>query len=76
MGYACGFNSQGDITLNLVASGAPGTHLIDLYPMLFLGHGKAPWDYSIPFLAFAQDYPGLSLGYRIPTYRMAIEVVA
>lgn len=75
MGYACGFNSQGDVKLNIVASGAPGTHLIDLYPMLYLGHGKGPWSYSIPFLSFAQDYPGLSLGYRLPVYRLAIEVV-
>jgi len=75
VGYACGFNSQGDVKMNIVASGAPGTHLIDLYPMLYLGHGKGPWSYSIPFLSFAQDYPGLSLGYRLPVYRLAIEVV-
>lgn len=53
----------------------PGTHLIDLYPMVFLGHGKGPWNYNIPFLSFAQDHPALTLGYRLPTYRLAIEVV-
>jgi hypothetical protein len=32
MGYACGFNSNGDVTINSVATGHPGTHLIDLIP--------------------------------------------
>src|SRR5262249_16653461 len=36
-GYACGFNSNGDVTLELVATGGPGTHLIDLYPMVYAG---------------------------------------
>ena len=30
MAYACGFNTNGDVTINLVATGHPGTHLIDL----------------------------------------------
>lgn len=75
MGYACGFNSQGDVTLNLVAYGAPGTHLIDLYPTIFLGHGKGPWDYDIPQLSFAQDHPSLSLGYKPSAVHAAITVV-
>ncbi len=75
IGFACGFNSQGDVTMNLVATGAPGTHLIDFYPMIYLGHGKGPWNYYIPQLTFARDNPGLALGYRIPVLRMAIEVV-
>src|SRR5262249_18130486 len=32
MGYACGFNSQGDVVINFTATGEPGPHLIDLYP--------------------------------------------
>ena len=32
IGYACGFNSQGDVTIPLYATGAPGWHFIDLYP--------------------------------------------
>ena len=35
IGYGCGFNSQGDVTMNLLASGKPGTHLVDIYPMLY-----------------------------------------
>ena len=73
-GYACGFNSQGDVTLHLTASGSPGTHLIDLYPMIFLGHGKGPWDYDLPQLTL-QDQPGLALGYRLPAFRLAIQVM-
>ena len=37
MGYACGFNSQGDVVINFTAAGAPGVHLIDLYPGIYQG---------------------------------------
>lgn len=75
MGYACGFNSNGDITINLIASGAPGTHLIDLYPAIYKGKDRVPWNYQTPFLTYARDFPALALGYRLPAYRLAIEVV-
>ena len=75
VGFACGFNSNGDVTVNLVATGAPGIHLIDLYPMIYQGHGESPWGYQEPLLAFKEDAPGLSLGYRLPAFRLAIEVV-
>ncbi len=75
LGYACGFNSGGDITLNMVATGGPGTHIIDLYPMIYQGHGKPPWSYQMPQLTFDRDAPGLALGYRLPTFRLAVTVV-
>lgn len=75
LGFACGFNSNGDVTINLTATGGAGIHLIDLYPMLYQGHGEPPWSYQIPFLTFAQDFPGLQLGYKLPAFRLAIEVV-
>ena len=75
MGYACGFNSNGDITINLIASGEPGTHLIDLYPAIYKGKDRVPWNYQTPFLTSAQDFPALSVGYRLPAYRLAIEVI-
>ncbi|MBI2357363.1 MAG: hypothetical protein HYV04_00330 [Deltaproteobacteria bacterium] len=75
MGYACGFNSNGDVTINLVASGHPGTHLIDLYPAIYRGKDRVPWNYQTPFLTFARDFPALALGYRLPAYRLAIEVI-
>ena len=75
MGYACGFNSNGDITINLIATGEPGTHLIDLYPAIYKGKDRVPWNYQTPFLTYAQDFPALSAGYRLPAYRLAIEVL-
>jgi hypothetical protein len=35
------------------ATGGPGIHLIDLYPMLDQGHGAPPWGCQAPFLSFA-----------------------
>ena len=75
MGYACGFNTNGDVTMNLVATGEPGTHLIDIYPAIYKGKDRVPLNYQTPFLTFERDYPGLALGYRLPAYRLAIEVV-
>jgi hypothetical protein len=37
VGFACGFNSQGNITVTIPAVGAPGIHTIDLYPSIYLG---------------------------------------
>lgn len=75
IGFECAFNSNGDVTINLTASGQPGVHLIDMYPTIYQGHGKPPWLYDTPQLTALQDHPGLSLGYRLPIFRMAIEVV-
>jgi hypothetical protein len=75
IGYACGFYSRGDITMNMVATGAPGTHLIDLYPAIYKGKGNDTWLDQVPLLNFKYDAPGLALGYRIPAIRLAITVV-
>ncbi|HBY96253.1 MAG TPA: hypothetical protein DEP84_20250 [Chloroflexi bacterium] len=75
IGFACGFNSNGDATIHLVATGDPGTHLIDLYPMIYQGHGKPPWGYQVPILSFKEDFPGLALGYKLPAFRLAIEII-
>jgi hypothetical protein len=75
IGYACGFNTNGDITMNLLATGHAGTHLIDIYPAIYKGRDRVPLNYQTPFLTFAQDFPALTLGYRLPAYRLAIEVV-
>ena len=75
IGYACGFNTNGDVTINLVATGEPGTHLIDLYPAIYRGKDRVPWNYQTPFLTYARDFPALSHGYRLPAYRLAIEIV-
>jgi hypothetical protein len=77
IGYGCGFNSNGDVVLDLVATGGPGTHLIDIYPLLYPyqpAYAYPPHS-AVPFLSFAHDYPGLALGYQLPAFRLAIKVV-
>ena len=77
VGYGCGFNSQGDVLLNLVATGAPGTHLIDMYPLLYTqqpSYANTPYG-MLPMLSYASDLPGLALGYQLPAMRLAITVV-
>jgi len=77
MGYACGFNSNGYVRIQLMATGDPGTHLIDLYPLLYTQ--QPAYAYSqlgmVPLLGFANDAPGLAAGYDLPAYRLAITVV-
>lgn len=79
IGYACSATSGGDITLNLVATGAPGTHLIDLYPMVYRdtrgAHAPESWNFELPQLTALHDHPGLSMGYRLPIIRLAVTVV-
>ncbi len=77
IGYGCGFNSNGDVVLNLVATGVPGTHLIDMYPLLYTqqpSYANTPYG-MVPVLTYARDVPGLALGYQLPAIRMAIQVV-
>jgi hypothetical protein len=63
--------------LHLTATGGPGTHLIDLYPMLYtLSPSFASTPYGmVPVLTYAQDEPALALGYHLPAFRFAITVV-
>jgi hypothetical protein len=77
VGYGCGFNSNGDVLIHLHATGGPGTHLIDMYPMLYsLSPSFASTPYGmVPVLTYAHDDPGLALGYRLPALRLAITVV-
>jgi len=42
MGYACGFNSHGDVVINFTATGEPGAHVIDLYPGIYQGPATEP----------------------------------
>ncbi len=77
IGYGCGFNSQGDTLINLTATGAPGTHLIDMYPLLYTqqpSYPNTPYG-MIPLLSYRTDLPGLALGYQLPAMRLAITIV-
>jgi hypothetical protein len=78
IGYGCGFNSNGDVVMNLVATGEPGTHLLDIYPLLYTQSPTYPYMplAMVPLLSFATDAPGLALGYQLPAFRLAITVVA
>jgi len=70
MGYACGFNSQGDVIINFTAAGSVGTHLIDFYPGIYQGSDKDQQLYRLPQLTYADDHPGN----KIPALRFAFDV--
>ena len=72
MGYACGFNSQGDVIVNFKAAGPPGVHLIDFYPGIYQGPAEGQQLYRLPQLTYADDHPGN----KIPALRFAFEVTA
>jgi hypothetical protein len=70
VGYACAFNSQGDVAIPLQATGDPGWHFIDLYPAIYRGEEQRPRNFLIPQLTYAADHPGEDL----PHFRFAFEV--
>lgn len=77
IGYGCGFNSNGDVQIKITATGQPGTHLIDLYPLLYSQnpvYTTAVYG-MVPFLSFRRDAPGLAAGYRLPAFHLAIRIV-
>jgi hypothetical protein len=77
VGYGCGFNSNGDVVMNMIATGGPGTHLIDMYPLLYTqqpSYANTPYG-MVPMLTYARDVPGLALGYQLPAMRLAITIV-
>ncbi|MFN8557327.1 MAG: hypothetical protein U0531_08240, partial [Dehalococcoidia bacterium] len=70
VGYACGFNSGGNVQVFLRATGTPGWHFIDLYPGIYKGKETRPLNFRIPQLTYADDHPGE----RLPAFRYAIYV--
>ena len=78
-GYACGFNSQGDVTVRIRAPGERGWHFVDLYPAIYngkiTGPGLAPGSgvngsyFLLPMLNVA-DHPGE----RLPAFHFALAV--
>lgn len=71
IGYACGFNSQGDVVIHLQATGDPGWHFIDLYPAIYKGKESRPVNFRLPQLTYAGDHPGEDL----PRFSFAFEVL-
>lgn len=72
MGYACGFNTAGDVVIHFTAAGAPGVHLIDLYPGIYQGPEGGQQLYRLPQLTYADDHPGN----HIPALRFSFEVTS
>jgi hypothetical protein len=61
VGYACGFNSQGDVTIYLPSTGEHGWHYINLYPAIYAGTDMSQTnDFRIPQLTLV-DHPGEKL---------------
>jgi hypothetical protein len=60
VGYGCGFNSGGNVTLTIRATGAPGIHTIDVYPSVWWGPvnfaNQQPVVYRLALLT-PQDHP-------------------
>lgn len=75
IGYACGFFSAGDTLIDLIASGEPGTHIVDVTPTIYKQKGSDQWYGGTPFLTYRTDYPMLALGYRLPAYHFAYTIV-
>ena len=77
IGYGCGFNSNGYMVIHLKATGKPGTHIIDLWPLLYTNQpsfANTPYG-MLPILTAGRDFPGLALGYQLPSIHFAITVV-
>jgi hypothetical protein len=66
-GYACAFQSAGDLTIFLTVSGDPGWHFVDMYPGIYQGEEKRPANYKMPQLTALDDHPGE----KMPIFRFA-----
>jgi hypothetical protein len=71
-GYACAFQSAGDLTIFLTVSGAPGWHYIDMYPGIYQGTETRPANYKMPQLTALTDHPGE----RLPIFHWAFLITA
>lgn len=71
-GYACGFNSGGNVKVIFRVSGAPGWHYIDLYPGIYKGTETRPLNFRVPQLTFADDHPAE----KLPAFHLAFLVTA
>ena len=62
VGYGCGFNSGGNVTFSIPATGTPGIHNIDIFPSVWWGPvnfaDQQPVVYRLALLA-PQDHPEL-----------------
>ncbi|HEY5092774.1 MAG TPA: hypothetical protein VII60_05865 [Acidimicrobiales bacterium] len=76
VGYGCGFHSNGYMAVHLTATGGPGIHMIDLYPLLYsVSPNEGTYYGMVPLLSGNNDDPGLALGYQVPVIHLAIRIV-
>ncbi len=69
-GYACAFQSAGDIEMFVVMSGDPGWHYLDAYPGIYRGTETRPANYKMPQLTYAADHPGE----QMPAFHFAFSI--
>jgi hypothetical protein len=71
VGFACGFNSQGDIQIYLPLTGEPGMHYVTFYPAIYRGEDiRGAVNFRLPQLTYENDHPGEQL----PAFHFAVEV--
>jgi hypothetical protein len=76
IGYGCGFHSNGYMAVHLTATGGPGIHIIDLYPLLYsVSPNEGTYYGMVPLLSGNHDDPGLALGYQVPVIHLAIRII-
>jgi hypothetical protein len=76
IGYGCGFHSNGYMAVHLTATGGPGIHIIDLYPLLYsVSPNEGTYYGMVPLLSANHDDPALALGYQVPVIHLAIRIV-
>ncbi len=56
-GYLCAFNRKGDLTVDVVAIGEPGFHVIDLYSGMLKQKEKETDMTLIRQLIYSADHP-------------------
>jgi len=69
-GYLCAFNSQGNLTFDVIATGEKGYHIIDLYPGIYKQKVKDTDMTLIPQLTYSTDHPGSAM----PAIRLGFEI--
>jgi hypothetical protein len=77
-GYACGFNSQGDVVIHIKAPGPKGTHYIELFPSIYKGKLEGPGapvstanaNYLLLPMLNVIDHPGE----RVPSFLLSFTV--
>jgi hypothetical protein len=70
IGYVCALSTNGDIKFRFTATGVPGTHLLDLYPMIYRAQDPLPVVDGVPHLTYTDDHPGR----RTPAVRLSIQI--